>query len=327
MSVWHDIHHYLAKAKNRVASDLKFRDEIWTIQIWGGESPFQLAPLSTIKNPVVRAEQVSDISAAFVADPFLIREDGHWCMFFEALEGRSGKGVICLALSENGEDWHYSGVVLREDFHLSYPYTFKSSGSYYMVPESAEAGEVRLYRSTGFPAHWDFVTSLLTGAHRDPSIVHLDGMWWLFSQTRDNGGDALRLHYAADLTGPWKEHPRSPLISNDPHVTRPGGRILQHDGRLFRIAQDTYPEYGLQLFAFEILELTCRSYAERPAGNGPILKGKGRGLFRDRIHHLDAHQIGEGRWIAAIDHSHRTWAPKFGGGRARHKQTELTAVG
>jgi len=308
MTVSHDIHYYLAKIKNYVAPTLKFRDEVWTIQIWGGSSPFQLAPLQTIKNPVMSAQQVDDIVAAFVADPFLIHESGRWYMFFEALESRSKRGVICLASSSNGHDWRYGGVVLRENFHLSYPYTFKSGDAYYMAPESAQAGAVRLYQSTDFPTQWSFVTDLITGAHKDPSVVQFGGLWWLFSQSSENNASALRLHYASELTGTWIEHPHSPLIADDPHITRPGGRILQFDGRLFRIAQDTYPEYGIQLFAFEILELTTTSYAERLVGDGPILKGNGHGLFRKRIHHLDAYQIGEGKWIAAIDHSRRRWA-------------------
>jgi hypothetical protein len=312
MTVSHDIHYYLARIKNHIAPALKFRDEIWTIQIWGGKSPFHLAPLQATRNPVLSAQKVNDMVADFVADPFMTFENGRWYMFFEALEQQSRKGVICLATSDEGHDWTYCGVVLREDFHLSYPYTFKSGDTFYMVPESAQAGDVRLYRSTDFPMRWSFVTSLLTGAHRDPSILHFGGLWWLFSQSSENGANALRLHYASELTGTWIEHPHSPLIADDPHFTRPGGRILEYDGRLYRIAQDTYPEYGLQLFAFEILELTTESYAERLVEDGPILKGKGKGLFRERIHHLDAHQIDEGQWIAAVDHSRRTWAPRFG---------------
>jgi hypothetical protein len=312
MKLLHDIHHSLAKMKNQIVPSLRLRDEIWTIQIWAGESPFRLSPLQTIKNPVMCAEQVTDVAAAFVADPFLTYEEGRWFMFFETLEQHSNRGVICLAQSTDGHCWTYGGIVLREDFHLSYPYTFKVDDAYYMIPESAGAGAVRLYRSTDFPTQWSFVGNLVEGIHRDPSIFQFAGRWWLFSESSPRGDGTLRLHTASELTGPWTEHPRSPIIDGNPHVTRPGGRVLEHDGRLFRIAQDTYPEYGIQLFAFEILELTTTSYLERLVGNGPVLKGKGRGLSRERIHHMDAHKISETQWIAAIDHSRRTWAPKIG---------------
>lgn len=311
MTVSQDLHYGLAKIKNRIAPGFKLRDEKWTIQIWRGPSPFALAPPARGEASAMSAEQVDDLAADFVADPFLIRHDGRWLLFFEALEAESRQGVICYAWSADCEDWHYGGVVLREAFHLSYPYVFKHDETFYMVPESAQAGRVTLYRADDFPTRWSPVTELRQGAYRDPSIVHCNGLWWLFCQSGKTSDSALHLHYAAELEGPWREHPKSPLITGDPHITRPGGRLLQFDGRLFRIAQDTYPEYGLQLFAFEILQLDTDSYSERLVGDGPILKGKGKGLFRERIHHLDAHQIAPGQWIAAVDHSRRTLAPRL----------------
>jgi len=306
-----DIQLYLSKFKNRVVPTLRLRDLSWTIHIWSGSSPFELAAPRSVKNPVLSASHVNDLNARFVADPFLVNEGGCWYMFFEALESKSGRGVICLATSINGYDWTYKRVVLREAFHLSYPYTFKKDNTYYMVPESAEDASVRLYKAVQFPTKWTFTKELLKGHYWDPSIVQFEDMWWLFSHNKLNGANDLRLHFASELTGHWQEHPCSPLITNNPHFTRPGGRILRLDGRLFRIAQDTYPEYGLQLFAFEILELSTTSYAERPVGERPIITGKGKVWFRDRIHHLDAHRISDGNWIAAIDYLHPRIKPRL----------------
>lgn len=307
MTALQDLHFYGAKLKNLVLPSLKFRDEVWTIQIWTGVSPFDLRSADAGLKPVIAADSVSDMEAAFVADPFLVYEGGRWYMFFEALERPENQGVICLACSDDGYNWSYAGTVLREGFHLSYPYTFKWNDEYYMIPESAQAGGVRLYKCTSFPNQWSFVGILVTGAHRDPSIFRFDGLWWMFSETGAGKGGTLRLHYAHDLIRDWIEHPKSPLIVDNPHITRPGGRVLEYGGRKFRIAQDNFPEYGTQLFAFQILELTTRSYREERVGNGPILKGRGSGAFRERIHHLDAHEVREGEWIAAIDHSRRKW--------------------
>jgi hypothetical protein len=303
----------LAKLKNRIAPGLSFRNEEWSIEVLRGPSPFALDTLDTSQITAITADQVCDTVASFVADPFLVRHDGTWYMFFEALEASSNRGIICAAISKDGLDWAYAGIVLRESFHLSYPYTFKMGQNFYMVPETAQAEAVRLYRCDRFPMQWSFVAKLIDGAHRDPSLVQHDGLWWLFSQSDENGASLLRLHFAADLEGKWTEHPQSPILRNNPHHTRPGGRILQFEDRLFRIAQDTYPEYGLQLFAFEILELTPISYSERILDERPILKGKGHGLFRQRIHHMDAHKLNDGEWLAAIDRSCRQfrlrWTP------------------
>jgi len=297
----------LKKLKRTVLPFLRLRKTTWEIEIYRGTSPFTLQDMDRTTNPVLTAANVTDVVAEFVADPFIIRADGTWYMFFETLIKNSNKGVICLATSADGLSWTYQGVRLEEPFHLSYPYIFAWEQSYYMIPESAETRFVRLYKAMDFPAGWTFQAPLLRGLHRDPSIFRHDGMWWMFTETSPDRRGTLRLYLAEDLTGPWREHPRSPVVDGNPHITRPGGRVIDSAGCFYRIAQDVYPDYGIQLFAFEILELTPTTYREVQVGDGAILKGRKTGILADRIHHMDACQIRDGEWIAAIDHSRRTW--------------------
>ena len=297
----------LTRIKNAVVPFLKFTKSDWQIETYIAKSPFDLNLDENLHNPVLTADSILDISAAYVADPFIINEKGSWYMFFEVFEKPTDKGVICLAVSDDGLSWSYKGIVLSEQFHLSYPYVFKWDENYYMIPESAKANCVRLYKAVDFPTRWSFIRELLVGIHLDPSIFRFDGMWWMFSQTNPKRSDTLRLFYAQDLLGPWTEHPKSPIIDGNPHIARPGGRVLEFNGRRFRIAQDDYPSYGSQLFAFEISELTVQSYREKQFGDGPVLKKEGKWLLSDRIHHMDAHMIREGEWIVVIDHSHSTW--------------------
>ena len=295
----------LAKFKRSVAPFLRLRKTTWDIEIYRGTSPFALRNMDGNKNPVLTAADVTDVVADFVADPFMVREGGVWYMFFETLVKATNKGVICLATSTNALSWAYQRVVLEEHFHLSYPYVFAWDGIYYMIPETAEVSSVRLYTASEFPNGWTFKAELLKGRHRDPSIFRHAGMWWMFSETSPDNSGTLRLHLADDLTGPWREHPRSPIIEGNPHITRPAGRVVQMDGRNYRLAQDTFPDYGIQIYAFEITELTPTAYSEKQVGNRPILKGKKSGFFGDRIHHMDACRLADNEWIAAIDYSRR----------------------
>ena len=143
---------------------------MWSIGIYTGDSPFQLHAPPQRHNPVLTRDAVSDIPAEFVADPFLVRGDGVWYMFFEVINRESGKGEIALAVSENCFDWRYQQRVLVEPFHLSYPYVFKWRDDYYMIPESLKGGAVRLYRALSFPASWSYVGPLFSGEWADPSI-------------------------------------------------------------------------------------------------------------------------------------------------------------
>src|SRR5918911_245017 len=169
------------KQKRAVKPALSRHPYVWSIGIYAGESPFKLAPSTEIRNPVLSYLDVSDVPAAFVADPFMLRADGHWHMFFEVMNSRSRKGEIALALSRDGLRWDYRQIVLDEPFHLSYPYVFEWRGEHYMIPETLPQRSVRLYRADPFPTQWTFVKNLIDGEYADPSVFYFKKRWWMFA--------------------------------------------------------------------------------------------------------------------------------------------------
>jgi hypothetical protein len=60
-----------------------------------------------VNNPVLTRNDVSNINAAFVTDPFMLRVAHRWYMFFEVKNVLTGKGEIGLALSDDGLKWTY----------------------------------------------------------------------------------------------------------------------------------------------------------------------------------------------------------------------------
>jgi hypothetical protein len=280
----------------------------WAITLYEGESPFLFRPASDIRHPALSAADVTDVPAEFVADPFMLREEDRWFMFFEVLNRRTDQGDIGLAVSDNGLEWRYQGIVLDEPFHLSYPYVFRWQGEFYLIPESIRAAEVRLYRALHFPDRWVFAGTLIGGERlADPSIFRHDGRWWLLGKAANH---TLRLFLADELAGPWREHPQSPVVRGNPRTARPGGRILAEDGRIIRYAQNGEPYYGRQVLAFEIVELTPTVYRERLLGE-PVLDASGEGWNRDGMHHIDPHRTGPGRWLACVDGYRKYWAVGF----------------
>lgn len=280
----------------------------WSIGIYAGPSPFRLAPLRRVGNPVLTPADVTDVPAETVADPFMLRVGQTWHMFFEVWNRHAARGQIGLAVSQDCLTWAYQGIVLEEPFHLSYPYVFEYEHNYYMIPESHEAESVRLYRATGFPAGWAYAGTLLDGGYfADPSVFRHDGTWWLFADTstsresaQEFKHDTLSLFHADHLHGPWREHPQNPLVAGDARIARPGGRVLILNEKIIRFAQDCYPVYGKQLRAFQVTELTTRTYRERPVSWRPVLKAGGGGWNSAGMHHVDAH-LGDGQWIACVD--------------------------
>jgi hypothetical protein len=289
-------------AAKRPITDPTQRD-VWSIALYAGSSPFDLRPIKGLKTPILTAEDVTDVPADFVADPFLIRNGDMWHMFFEVLNGDSKKGQIAVANSLDGRDWKYQKIVLDEPFHLSYPHVFRWRDEYFMIPETHQAKAVRLYRAVGFPYQWEFVKNLVEGVEfADTSPFFHDQKWWFFA----GAGEAwhsqeLRLYHADDLLGPWIEHPKSPVVKGNSRIARPSGRLLRLGNRIFRLTQDCEPLYGVRVRAFEVTRLTESDYKERPVRGGPILSPSGTGWNAAGMHHMDAHLMDDGQWIASVD--------------------------
>ena len=282
------------------------REACWSIGIYTGNSPYHLISPKGIINPVLTSKDVTDRKALFVADPFMIYEQGVWHMFFEVLNRETRKGEIGFAISDDGLHWSYRQVVLSEPFHLAYPYVFKWQGEFYMIPDSSKKKTVRLYKAALFPYRWEFVEDLLTGFNFvDSSIFNYNDKWWLFT-CPTNKNDVLKLFYANNLRGPWLEHPASPIINGNAHIARCGGRVTVLDDKIIRYAQDDYLVYGSCLRAFEITKLTNMEYEEKECPNNPVLKG-GRGNWnRSGMHSIDPHFLGKDKWIACVD-GHRLY--------------------
>jgi beta-xylosidase len=273
----------------------------YSIGILTGRSPFALE--RNAANPVLTRQQVSDIPAMLVADPFMCHTGGYWYLFFEVVNHLTRKGEIGVAVSRDAVSWEYRGIVLTEPFHLSYPYVFEWQGEHYMIPESSRGGTVSLYRATEFPLRWTPIAALLEGQRfADASIFRYEDEWWMFADAgRHPQRSALHLYHSKALLGPWQKHPANPIVSDDPHIARPAGRVIVVDGSVVRFAQDGVPVYGSKVHALRVTRLTSTEYAEEPASDRVVLAGGSDEWNRDGMHHIDAHQRPDGSWIACVD--------------------------
>jgi hypothetical protein len=134
----------------------------------------------------------------------------------------------------------------------------------------------------------------------DNSIVFYNNQWWLFSSVTSN--DTLYLHYADSLMGPWKEHPQSPIVTRNLHKSRPSGRLLVYEDRLYRFTMDVRPSFGThQVMAYEVTKITPEMYAEKLAQDAPVLMANGSGWNAQAMHQIDPVQVDANSWIAAVD--------------------------
>lgn len=230
--------------------------QLWEIRIVrqrGGTA--SLSKAITLTNPKRR----------FYADPFITTiRDKSYC-FFEDFCLDSGRGVIsCKCISDEGSKVE---TVLSEDFHLSYPFIFKAEEQIYMIPESSEVSEVRLYSCNEFPLRWELEKVLLTEVSAaDTCCFFRDGFWWLLSNidSSETGDHSSELHvfYSRDfLNQPFKPHPLNPVVHSYSHA-RNGG-LIQRGNDIYRIAQShKFLEYGHHLKIFKIILLSPFEYKE-----------------------------------------------------------------
>lgn len=204
----------------------------------------------------------------FLADPFLLEREGRAWLFVEDFDWSAGRAGITVAeLRDEGVGPFRP--VLSPEHHLSYPFVFEHDGDVYLVPESAAARRVELWRATELPDRFERERVLMEDVEAyDATLLHRDGRWWMFVTIAMPGGpsvDELFLFWADALDGDWRPHALNPVVS-DVRCARPAGRVFERDGRLIRPAQDSSGRYGRALVWREIDVLTTERYAEHTTG-------------------------------------------------------------
>lgn len=194
--------------------------------------------------PVYQQEQVTDLTvvlrakSGIQADPFLIGKDGKSYLFYETAGPVTGKGKIaCLAL----DDAHAKPrIVLKEPFHLSYPYVFSHAGQYYMMPESRQNHKVMLYRAKQFPWEWEPCRELLAKDAVDSTLFTCGGKTYLFTYCEG----ALEI-YACE-TDEQGLPAKAVLLKRLPKSksARPAGALIREGDRYYRPSQLCENFYG-----------------------------------------------------------------------------------
>jgi len=220
------------------------------------------------KNPMLLP--VAEPKTSYLADPFPVEYGGDTFLFYEDFDKKTQKGRIgCGKLTETGLS--NQKLVLEEDWHLSYPFSFEQGGEYFLIPESADNGKIYRYRARNFPYEWEKGEVFFPFEGYDPTILRYDNKYWLFINQRLHPGispfDELFLYWCTDFLDPvWHAHPLNPIVS-DVRFSRPAGAIFLEGKRPIRPAQDSGLRYGHQVIFREIKKLTETEYQEDTVGS------------------------------------------------------------
>jgi hypothetical protein len=253
---------YLLKTSNLLISKLFIRYIFKKKYRWGVAFQF-----SAWQDMVMwKSLRIKNPSNHFLADPFVVSFEGkHFCFVEDYNYQKSRAGIALYELNEHGYASH--GLVLEEQFHMSYPYVFEYKSKFYMIPETSENRDIRLYEAQNFPRNWTFKKTIFSDVSAaDTTVFEKNGMWWLFtnidpSNTGDHSSELYIFYSNCPLSDEWTSHPNNPVICDSKNA-RNGGIIIESDS-VYRISQKQgFDMYGKSFNINKITELTTLNYNE-----------------------------------------------------------------
>lgn len=193
-----------------------------------------------------------------IADPFIFEDKSNTYLFYEVMDKRTQCGHLCVA-EYDGKSFINHKDILTEGFHLSYPNVFSYCGEYYMIPETSQAEQIRLYRARNFPYQWELDTVLADDAkgYLDTSFYQKgEEMLLVTSYHVDERNDVTEV-YRLDMDQ-RRIHQKEGF--NFLHPIRGAGNIVEYAGKLIRPVQPKGEYYGMKLELYELTESSEELY-------------------------------------------------------------------
>jgi len=248
-------------AKKKI--ERKFNPDLWFLILGkqpDDDFPFNLNPEKFIK--------ISPPAGVFWADPFILYRDNKYYLFIEEYVYQTNKGHISVLELDNEGVLLSSEIIIKQPYHMSYPFIFECDNEYYMIPETMQNKTIGLYRCKKFPNEWEFVMNLMEDVTAvDSTLFFHEQKWWLFTSIDETGTfekpfNELFLFFTDDLfSGQWKSHPGNPIIT-DLRASRPAGKIVQYNKKIYRPSQDCAERYGRAMKISQITKMTENKYEE-----------------------------------------------------------------
>tara|TARA_B100001057_G_scaffold499973_1_gene612771 strand:+ start:1406 stop:3088 length:1683 start_codon:yes stop_codon:yes gene_type:complete len=202
----------------------------------------------------------------YFADPFVIKKNNRTICFVEDYDMIENKGHISAIEIFKDKKYKLLGPVIKESFHMSYPFIFEHNNDLFMTPETVDAKSIRLYRCKNFPLEWEFEKEIVTNQKAiDPSIFKYEDQWWLFYNilTGKDTSSILMAYYSENpISQNWSPHKLNPIVF-DSNIGRNGG-FLQSKNSSIRVRQKQgFNFYGKSFTLAKIKDLTSSTFKEQ----------------------------------------------------------------
>ena len=297
--------------KNPIKEIFKKRDGVFAIQLFAND---HLSLDEFNDNKLFFRMKIDGLwrvkPILFRADPFLYVRGDELYLFYELQHGFD-YGQIAMIKTQDLIHWSKPFVVLQEPFHLSFPFVFEEAGQIYMIPESQENNEIRLYRANDDLTSFSYVKTLLRQErvkglqcnYVDNHVYKKNGAFYLFTSYMMDWKTTQELYVSDNLlSGTFLKHPCSPIcISHE--YGRNGGSIIEYEDKLLRVSQDCHKDYGENVSLHQILDLDEQCYKEKLFMRNIFSNNC---LFPDGGHQLNIAKF-NGKYVYATDYKQNKW--------------------
>lgn len=216
-----------------------------------------------------KINKIQNTKNSYLADPFIINFNKKKYLFAEEYNFDEKKGVIVLYNILN-DKYERLGIILKESFHLSFPYVFKFKRKLYLLPETAQNRDIRIYECIKFPFKWKLKKILMKNvSSADNLIFYYNKFYWLFSNialsAKNDHDSELSIFYSKNtpLTNKWMPHKNNPIITKAEFARNAG--IVFDNNNIYRISQKyKFNLYGSKFLINKISNLNKNLYKEIP---------------------------------------------------------------
>ena len=204
----------------------------------------------------------------FWADPFFIKFKNKNYVFFESYSYLRKKGEIACGELKNNQIVNFR-IIMKKKYHLSYPFIFKYKNNIFLMPETYQKKNIKIYKSIKFPFKWKLYSSALKNLPTvDPTIIKIKKNFWLFANhMKENISDFNKNLYLYKLNNlkfkNLKPHLKNPIITSI-NGGRSAGSIFKIGKKLIRPSQinkENFYGYGLKLSI--IKKISLNNYKEK----------------------------------------------------------------
>ena len=204
----------------------------------------------------------------FWADPFFVEHKKKKYVFFENFKKKQNKGIISVGEIKNNKLVNIREILIK-NYHLSYPFIFKRSNSYYLIPETHQIKRLEIYKAKNFPYEWKLYSTAFNGEIvADPTLfLHYKKLWLFINKTKKKLSNLNKDLYIYQIDNLKLKkiiaHKKNPVVSNL-NGGRNAGNIFKLNDKIYRPSQINKKKiYGYGLKISEITKLSLNTYYEK----------------------------------------------------------------